>query len=333
MEGAGRRGEQQVLGEHVQPAGAGRIAIQFACGNAGNGRLTFQHLEAVGGHEDRPARFVHAVVGAADALQQAADAFGRADLDHLVHAAPVDPEIQRGGGHDSAQLAAGHGGFHAQALGEIQAAVVQADRQCGVVELPELLEQQLALRAGVDEYDRHAGLFDPGEDGAGGGEPHAAGPGDALFGQHHAQRRRCALPDFDQPRRAAGADISKQGGRMRDRGGEADAARAGGQCGEACEAEGQLIAPLGAGHGMDFVDDDGGEAREEGGRGFLGEQDGEALRSGEQDVGWGLPLLAALLGGGVAGAGVDADGQAELFHRVGQVAGDIGRQRLQRADI
>ena len=69
------------------------------------------------------------VVGAADALQQARDALGRADLDHLVDAAPVDAEIERGGRHHGAQLPRRHRRLDLAALLDVEAAVMQRDRQ------------------------------------------------------------------------------------------------------------------------------------------------------------------------------------------------------------
>ena len=81
---------EQVLGQDVEATGAGGIAVEFPCGDAEDGGLTFQDLETVGGNQDGFGGFVHAVVGTADALQQAGDAFGGADLDDLIDASPVD---------------------------------------------------------------------------------------------------------------------------------------------------------------------------------------------------------------------------------------------------
>ena len=58
-------------------------------GDSGDSGLAFEDFEAVGGDEDGAGGFVHAVVGAADALEEAGGAFGGADLDDLVYAAPV----------------------------------------------------------------------------------------------------------------------------------------------------------------------------------------------------------------------------------------------------
>ena len=121
QERRGARQAEQMLRQHVQPAGTRRIAVQFARGDAEHGGLAFQHLEPVGGHQDGAAGLVHAVVGAADALQQPGHAFRRADLDDLVHPAPVDAQIERRRRHHRAQLARRHRGFDAAALLHLQA--------------------------------------------------------------------------------------------------------------------------------------------------------------------------------------------------------------------
>ena len=331
MVGGGGSREQEVLGEHVEAAGAWGVAIELVGGDAFHGGLAFQDFEAVGGDQDGLGGFVHAVVASADALQEARGAFGGADLDDLIHAAPVYAQIERGGGDDGAQRAVGHGGFDAQALGEIEAAVVQGDGQGGLVEAPEFLEEQLGLGAGVDEDDRHAGFGDALEDDAGGGQAHAAGPGDAVLGQHHAECGRGAWGDGDGARLGAGGDVGLQGGRVGDGGREAGAAGLRGQGGEAGEAEGELVAAFGAGERVDLVDDDVLEVGEEGGG--LAEEDGEGFRGGEQNVRRGFALGAAAGGGGVAGSGVDGDGQRHFGDRRGEVAGDVCGEGFEGGDV
>ena len=332
-EGGGGGGEQQVLGENIQTAGAWRVAVELAGGDPGHGGLALQNLETVGGDEDGVAGFVHAVVGAADALEEAGDAFRGADLDHLVDAAPVDAEVEGGGGDDAAQFAGGHGLLDALALGEVEAAVVESDGEVFFVELPEFLEEQLALGSRVDEDDGHAGGADTVEDDAGRGEAHAAGPGYPLLGEHHAEFGGRAFGYLDQAGGGAGADVGEQGCGVGDGGGEADAAGFRGQGGEAGEAKGELVAALGAGEGVDFVDDDRVEVGKESFGALLGEEDGQALGGRQQDVGRGVALPAAVVGAGVAGAGVDADGQVHLLDRDGQVARDVGGQGFQGTHV
>ena len=64
-----------------------------------------------------------------------------------------------------------------------------------------------------------------------------------------------------------------------------------------------------------------------------GAEQRELLRRGEQDVGRIVALALALRRRRVAGAGLDADGQAHLGDRALQVALDVDRERLQRRDV
>ena len=104
-------------------------------------RLAFEHLETVGGHEQRLRGLIEPVIGAADALQQAARTLGRADMDDEIDIAPVDAEIERRGADDGAQLARRHRRFHLAPLRHIERAVMQRDRQIVVIGRPQRLEQ------------------------------------------------------------------------------------------------------------------------------------------------------------------------------------------------
>ena len=117
-------------------------------------RPAFQHLEAVGRHQQRLRRLVEPVIGAADALGQPARAFRRADVDDEIDVAPVDAEIERRGRDHRAQLARRHRRLDLAPLADVERAVMQRDRQVIVVDLPQLLEQQLGLAARVDEHQR-----------------------------------------------------------------------------------------------------------------------------------------------------------------------------------
>ena len=136
IERGGGGGQKQVLCQDIEPAGSWKIPVLLAGGDALDGGLAFEQLEAVGGDEEGVGGLVHAVIGAADALEQARDALGGADLDDLVDAAPVDAEVERGGGDDGAELAGGHSGFDFAALADVEAAVVDGDGEGLVVQLP-----------------------------------------------------------------------------------------------------------------------------------------------------------------------------------------------------
>ena len=119
----------------------------------------FQHLEAIGRHQHRARGFVDAVIGAADPLHQPRGALGRADIDDEIDVAPVDAEIERRGADHAAQFARRHRVLDLAALGDVERAVMQRDREAVVVHAPEILEQHLGLAAGVDEHQR--GLVAP----------------------------------------------------------------------------------------------------------------------------------------------------------------------------
>ena len=105
------------------------------------------------------------------------------------------------------------------------------------------------------------------------------------------------------------------------------------QRGQPRHAQRQLVAALGAGERVDLVHHHACQAGEHLRRIGQRQQHREALRRGQQDVRRLGALARAAVGGRVAGARLDADRQAHLLHRPQQVAGDVGGQRLQRADI
>jgi hypothetical protein len=93
-------------------------------------------------------------------------------------------------------------------------------------------QHQFGLRAGVDEDDRHAGAADARHDIGRAVETHVARPWQTTLRQHHREGGRRPVLLLDQP---VGADIGQQRLRVRDGGGQADAARCGGERREARE--------------------------------------------------------------------------------------------------
>ena len=170
-----------MLRQHVEPAGAQwRRVLRILRDRIDRGGA-FQHFEAVGRHQNAARRLVHAVIGAADALQQAARAFRRADIDDEIDVAPVDAEIERGGTDHRAQPAFGHRAFDLAALADIERAVMQRDGEAVVVDAPQFLKNHLGLHAGVDEHQRGLVRLDllrrfPRSHGAPNGRPTAGAP-------------------------------------------------------------------------------------------------------------------------------------------------------------
>ena len=100
------RHRQDVLREHVERAGAEDFGVELAIVDRIERGARLEIFEAVAGDDDALARLIEPVVGAADPLQQARAALGRAHLDDEVDVAPVDPEVEAGGGDQPAQLPA-----------------------------------------------------------------------------------------------------------------------------------------------------------------------------------------------------------------------------------
>jgi hypothetical protein len=214
--------------------------------------------------------------------------------------------------------------------------MMDRDRQSLLIDAPDVLEQQLGLGAGIDEDDGEAGCAHARQDIRRGGEAHMPGPRQVAGGQHDAQLGRGRVRDLDEaqaPAASIGGDIGRQLRLVRDRRRQADPPRPGREAVEPREAERQQVAALGAGHGMRLVDDDRAQPREHRPSAVLRQQQRQAFRRGEQDIGRRLPLARPRAGGRVARPGLDADGQAHVGDRLRQVAGDVGRQRLERADI
>ena len=183
---------EHMLRQHVERAGAQRRRVLRVRGDRVDRGAAFQHLEAIGRHQHALRGLVHAVVGAADALQQARSAFRRADIDDEIDVAPVDAEIERRGARPRRAAGRRHRVLDPAALADIERAVMQRDREIVVVHAPELLEDQLGLAARVDEDQRHLVALDQRVDLAERMARRVAGPGQPLGGVEHGDVGRGA---------------------------------------------------------------------------------------------------------------------------------------------
>ena len=328
-----------VLGEDIERALAVLHGVVVAVPGRIDGRPAFQHLEAVGGHQQRLRGLVEAVVGAPDALDQPARALGRADIDDEVDVAPVDAEVERGGAHHGLERAGGHGGLDLAASRGVERAVVQRDGQAVVVDAPQLLEHQLGLAARVDEHEAEPVRLDGGVDLGDGVAGGVAGPGQRQLGVEDAHVGPRAAFGDDEVGEADGAvaglrlEVGAQLARPRDRRRQADAGMAGGDGSEPGKIERQQVAALGGGERMQLIEDDGGQPGKELRRVGVGEQQGHLLGRCEQHVGRADALARLARGRGIAGARLDADRKAHLLDRSEQVAMHVGGERLERRDI
>ena len=181
----------------------------------------------------------------------ALDVFRRADLNHQIDSAPVDAQIQRSGADHGAEFACDHGGFDPVALFAGKGAVVDGDGQVFGIGKPEVTQEQLGLRAGVveDEGGLVQGYFS--QDGRDGIAATAACPWRDIIGiQHGNIGVGVGLQDLALVG-VAGEEVCK-GGRVFNRGGQADAAQAGGKRLAARQAQHQLIAAFGLRTGREF---------------------------------------------------------------------------------
>ena len=322
-----------VLGQHVEAGRPRRIAVELARLDGFEGGERFQHLEAVGRRDHGAAGLVQPVVGAADALHQAAHALGRAHLDHEVDVAPVDAEIERGGRHHGAQLAGGHRRLDLAALLDGERAVMQADRQVLLVDAPQPVEHQLGLGARVHEHDRGLVLADDVVDLGHRVMAHVAAPRQALLGVDDADDRlRAGLALHDLDLVLDGQEL-RHGRRIGDRGRQADEAHLRRQGGDARQAKRQVMAALAGGEGMQLVDDHAAEAGEELHGVGVAQQQRQRFRRGHQEIGRPLALAQAPALRRVAGAAFGAHRQRHLGDRHLEVAADVGGQRLQGRDV
>ena len=256
VDGFAAAGAHDVLGQDVARARALRIAVEVVVGDRLPGRLAFQHLEAVGRHEEGVGGLVEPVVGPADALDQAGGALGRGELDHEVHRPPVDAEVERRGADHRAQLAPRHGGLDLAPLFGRERPVVQRDRKALVVELPQRLEGELGLEAGVDEDERGRGPVDRLVDLGHGVARRPAAPGHGLLRNQHVHDRGRAGVAQDQLRATGmGRKPPAQHVRVVDGGRQAGAPEARREVLQARKAEVKQVAALGAVKRVDLVDD------------------------------------------------------------------------------
>ena len=323
-----------MLAQHIKRRGGGRVIVQLA----GMGGLqrgdAFDHLEPVCGHQPRLRGGVIAVIGAANALDQPLYILGRADLQHQIHIAPIDAQIQAARAHNRAQLALGHGGFHFFALGACQAAVMNADGQGRVIRHPEAVEKQLGLGAGVVKYQRGFVAVNFLHHRINGIGRAAARPWRGLGGGQHGNIGGWPGIGVDDVAALGGrGHHGGDGGGVLDRGRQAHPPQAWRQCLQARERQEQLVAPFAFGQGMDFIDHNALHIGKDFWRVWIADQQRQRFRRCQQNMGRVGALAALARLAGVAGAVLYADGQGHICHGLGQIARNIGRQRLERAYI
>jgi hypothetical protein len=337
LERRGAGAGHHVLGENIQRTGAEVLAITLPFIYRILGGERFEEFEPVAWHQQRLAGAIEPVVGASHALQQAAGALGRTHLHHQVDIAPVHAKVEAGRGHQGAQLPARHSPFHLAAAFRRERTVVHADGQVVLVHIPQLLEHVFGQKAGVGEHQRGLVGLDPlvqlrdRPAGCMAAPGYTRIPGfedlDLRIGPPLALHQRHGIDLAKRGQPAAESFGIGQGGRQ----GYALHLRRNGL--QAGHRQGQQVAALLGGEGVNLVHHHPLEAAEQVETVRETEQQAEAFRRGQQHAGWADALALLAIGRRITTARLHRDWQAHRLDRGDQVPLHVMRQRLQRRDV
>ena len=340
-----RQRRHHLLGQHVQRLLGHPRVLDLALAHPADDHGRLQQVAPPLGEEAADRRLADAVAGAADALQAGGHGLRRLDLDDQVDGAHVDAELQRRCRDQRRQLPRLQQLLHLEPLLAGDRAVVRAgDRRLG--ELVQPVGDPLGRAAVVDEHDRRAVRLHQLQ------QPRVDGGPDRLAGlafdrrrgaqlahvldrDHHLQVERLAVPGVDDRHRPVAAqepgDLLQRALRCR----QPDPLRLGRRDRrQPLQREHQVRTALGAGDGVDLVDDHRlDRAQHLAGAG--GQHQVQRLGRGDQDVrrvaadrrALGLRRIAASQRDRHRRIGADA-GQ-----RRAQVALNIVVQRAQRGDV
>ena len=283
----------------------------------------FQEFLFGGRRENGPAGLAHPVAAAADALHGGTDRRRRAHEHHLVHRANVDAEFQGAGGHHGPQLPGLEAGFHGMAQLAGKRSVVGVGQGFRlVVPIINKPGQLFAQLAAVDENQSGAARPDAVAEFFGQSPNHAAGlftlgPGDGqhlrldgllLRARHHGHG-----PGETLPGRIRGggepADHGRHGGKRRHRGRQGHPLELAGQKRQPFHGGQQKHAALGAGHGMNFVQNAQPHLAEHPPAAPRTEEQIQGLGRGDEDFRRMAQHAPARLGRGVAAARFHPDGR------------------------
>ena len=327
-----RTGRDELLRQHVERRGRNAQRVDGAAAHRPDERRAFQQLIAGRGEEPAFGQRAHPVSRAADALEGNGDRARRAELDDEIDRADIDAEFERGRRDHAAQRAFLETVFGVEANLAREAAVVgqhDAFAEPGA----QRKRDAFAHAARRDEDERrlvrenqcgHA-IVDLG--------PHLGARDGAEFAAGHLDRERHGAPrtDIDDP------GIRAQECRhflQRTHGGrQTDALRLRiaaprDQVVEPCQGQHEVRAAFVGRDGVNLVDHDRLDARQQRARSLRGEHDEERLRRRDQDVRRLAQHARALGRRGVAGARSRADGREVDAALAGQRE-HFGKRRLE----
>ena len=353
MPSLGGGGGNDDLRQGVKGASHGPQRLDVAFGDGLGDDRGIQEIPGVAWEQQPPAGFADVVPGAADALQRGGDGGRRLHEGHRVEGADVDAHFQRVRCHDGLELAILQASLHFGADFPRQRAMmgVGAGRRYALIEFQRDL---LGHAAAVGEEQRGAVGVDHVLEGIRQGVPNLEAvlrrePGgfrepnrelDALL---HAR-----FDDADGPRGGSSsavwqhlsADVAGHRFKRTHGGGQGDALHLSGHFHDAFEARHERHAAAVFHHRVDFVQDHGFD----GSQGLAaprGAQDeGQALRRGNEQFGRLAQHALAFAGRRVAAAGLGADAWERLATKLEeplefaqglrQIAADVAVQRLER---
>ena len=348
------------LGEHVEGGVDGPHLRDIPVQHPGGHHRGLYEVGGVGRKEGAAADLPDVVAGAADALDPRGDRVGGLHEDDLVEEADVDPQLERGRCDDRPQfpvlelaldgladlprqgavMGVREGPLAAvvDQQGQLlaQAAVVgeQQGRPVAGDDAGELLDQRrpdrfrvrpLLVGGGAREADADVVLLGVGRlHDADGARAQPGLPFPLSFGAQAADELRHRPQRLDRRRQGDALELPAQRHQPLDRGD-------------------RVHPPLVADQGVHLVEDDGGGVAEQAEPAPRTQQQVEALRGGDQDLGRAAQHGAALMLRGVAAAGLHPDlgkgdggfgeGLAQLAQRAQQVAADVVVEGLERRHV
>ena len=209
--------------------------------------------------------------------------------------------------------------------------MVESDRQPLGVLRPQVLEEDLGLRPGVDEDERRPRPADQLHHRRRRIGRRLPGPGRRLLGGEHGHVGLRPRIGEEHPRPLP--EPGREPGRVLDRRRQPDPPHPRRDPVQPREPEHQLVAALALGERMDLVDDHPRHAAEDPRRLLVGQHQCQRLGRRQQDVRRIDPLPRPLRRAGVPGAVLDPDRQPHLRERGPEVPPDVGGERLQRRDV
>ena len=144
-----------LLREHVERLIGDDERVEVAAPDGEHECRAFDELVARGHEEPALGDRASPVAGATDALQRHGDRARRSDLADEVDRPDVDPQLERGGRHEGAQLAGLESGLRIEPSLAREAPVVRRDDVVAEA-LGELMAHALGHSSRVDEHERRS---------------------------------------------------------------------------------------------------------------------------------------------------------------------------------